>query len=263
MAITGTSTTRRRVRCLHHLAHREQAEVRIAVRNGRRPRSHVHRRKSRRATSFAVSRIMVPGATTIRITPQQTHVILWYPSWRFSHPSRDAMLGDVRRHGTAPPRVAPWLRRAGYAASREWHRSAMMSDFPSSCRSMEKVRAQGFQFEKGRISTECIDRADSLRPVGHRRTITHPAWARPSIRTAAGMGGTDQAAQRHHRRPDIRLFPLHRAAAEPEGSAVRAGHQSAGHPRLVLADRIGEIPGAQPAALDGGQRPQAHETIRL
>ncbi len=125
-----------------------------------------------------------------------------------------------------------------------------MSDFPKFVQINEEGPREGFQFEKGPISTERkIELIDALSETGINH-IQVASFVNPN--RVPGWADADEVVQRYKRKPGIHytalwlnLKGLHRAmATEP-----------AGHRRLVLADRLGDVPGPQPAALDGRQHP--------
>ena len=125
-----------------------------------------------------------------------------------------------------------------------------MSDFPKFVQINEEGPREGFQFEKGPISTERkIELIDALSETGLNH-IQVASFVNPN--RVPGWADADEVVQRYNRKPGIHYTALW---LNVKGLQRAMAHRPARHRRLVLADRVGDVPGAQPAALDGGQHP--------
>ena len=125
-----------------------------------------------------------------------------------------------------------------------------MSDLPKFVQINEEGPREGFQFEKGPISTDRkVELIDALSETGLNH-IQVASFVNPN--RVPGWADADEVVQRYERKPGIHYTALW---LNLKGLQRAMAYQSAGHRRLVLADRVADVPGAEPAALDGGQHP--------
>ena len=133
-----------------------------------------------------------------------------------------------------------------------------MSDIPKFVQINEEGPREGFQFEKGPIPTERkIELIDALSETGLNH-IQVASFVNP--KRVPGLADADEMVQRFKRKPGVHYTALwlNRRAWSARWPPA------AGHRGLDLADRVGEVPGAQPAAHDGGQhRSSARDASQL
>ena len=133
-----------------------------------------------------------------------------------------------------------------------------MSDFPKHVQINEEGPREGFQFEKGPIPTDRkIELIDALSETGLNH-IQVASFVNPN--RVPGWADADEVVQRYDRKPGVHYTALW---LNLKGLRARDGDQPARHRRLVLADRVGNLPRAQPAALDGGQHPAGARDDRM
>ena len=128
-----------------------------------------------------------------------------------------------------------------------------MSDTPKHVQINEEGPREGFSSERPDPHRRKIELIDALSETG----IDHIQVASFVNPNRVPAGRCRRVGPASNASPDR----LHRAVAEREGlqRRWRPGGWTSG---LVLADRVGDIPAAQPAALDGRQSAcRAHDTI--
>ena len=125
-----------------------------------------------------------------------------------------------------------------------------MSDLPKFVQINEEGPREGFQFEKGPISTDRkVELIDALSETGLNH-IQVASFVNPN--RVPGWADADEVVQRFERKPGIHYTALW---LNLKGLQRAMDTESAGHRRLVLADRVADVSGEEPAALDGGQHP--------